>query len=38
MAFEFDGMLLDLALGPMLTDIFGSLLDAFVARAAAQRR
>lgn len=33
MAFDFDGVLLDLALGPALTDIFGSLLDAFVARA-----
>lgn len=38
MAFEFDGMLLDLALGPVLAEIFGSLLDAFVVRAAAQRR
>lgn len=38
MAFEFEGMLLDLTLGPVLTDIFGSLLDAFVARAAEQRR
>jgi ribosome-associated toxin RatA of RatAB toxin-antitoxin module len=37
MAFEFDGMLLDLTLGPALSDIFGSLLDAFVARAAAQQ-
>ena len=33
MAFEFDGMLLDLTLGPALSEIFGSLLDAFVARA-----
>ena len=38
MAFEFDGMLLDLALGPVLTEIFGSLLDAFVVRAAELRR
>ena len=33
MAFELDGMLLDLTLGPALSEIFGSLLDAFVARA-----
>ena len=33
MAFEFDGLLLDLTLGPALSEIFGSLLDAFVARA-----
>ena len=38
MAFEFEGMLLDLTLGPVLSDIFGSLLDAFVARAAARAR
>lgn len=38
MAFEFDGMLLDLALGPVLSDVFGSLLDAFVARAAERAR
>jgi ribosome-associated toxin RatA of RatAB toxin-antitoxin module len=34
MEFEFDGFLLDLALGPALEEIFASLLDAFVARAA----
>jgi len=33
MEFEFDGFLLDLALGPMLEDIFASLLDAFIKRA-----
>jgi ribosome-associated toxin RatA of RatAB toxin-antitoxin module len=38
MAFEFDSVLLDLTLGPALSEIFGSLLDAFVARAAAQQR
>lgn len=38
MAFEFDGMLLDLTLGPALSEIFGSLLDAFVARAQALPR
>lgn len=32
--FEFDGLLLDLALGAQLADIFASLLDAFVVRAA----
>lgn len=37
MAFEFDGLLLDLTLGPQLSEIFGSLLDAFVARAAQKR-
>lgn len=38
MRFEFDGSLLDLALGPVLQDSFASLLDAFVARAAALDR
>lgn len=38
MAFEFDGVLLDLTLGPALTEIFSSLLDAFVARAAERAR
>jgi ribosome-associated toxin RatA of RatAB toxin-antitoxin module len=34
MEFEFDGFLLDLALGAQLEEIFASLLDAFVVRAA----
>lgn len=33
MEFEFEGFLLDLALGPVLEGIFASLLDAFVTRA-----
>lgn len=37
MEFEFDSLLLDLALGPFLQDTFASLLDAFVKRAAALR-
>jgi len=38
MEFEFDGLLLDLALGSALAEIFGSLLDAFVMRAAVRAR
>lgn len=38
MEFEFEGVLLDLALGPVLQDIFASLLDAFVKRADALHR
>jgi ribosome-associated toxin RatA of RatAB toxin-antitoxin module len=33
-SFEFDSMLLNLSFGPALEQIFGSLLDAFVKRAA----
>jgi len=33
MRFEFDGVLLDIALGNAMQEIFGSLLDAFVRRA-----
>lgn len=38
MEFEFDSVLLDLALGPVLESIFASLLDAFVERADALHR
>lgn len=38
MEFEFDSVLLDLALGPVLEGIFASLLDAFVRRADELRR
>jgi ribosome-associated toxin RatA of RatAB toxin-antitoxin module len=37
MEFEFQGVLLDLALGAVLEDIFASLLDAFIKRAETQR-
>lgn len=33
MCFEFDGFVIDVALGPMLEDVFASLLDAFIKRA-----